>query len=104
MVSVFEIPEIIKKHVQQLPAIMVSLIDSVGCVLAEDVFSPIDSPPFDQSAMDGYAFAYSSLQMCDSLIVAGEIAAGDDGQVAIEKGTAIRIMTGAPIPDTADTV
>ncbi|WOD43112.1 molybdopterin molybdotransferase MoeA [Hwangdonia lutea] len=72
-----------------------------GYFLFEDQFSPINMPPFRQSAMDGYA-----LNLHDSLTynVIGEVKAGDIQQPILKKGEAVRIFTGAPIPDTANAV
>ena len=72
-----------------------------GYKLFEDVFSPINMPPFRQSAMDGYA-----INLNDSLTytLIGEIKAGDSLQPHLKKGEAVRIFTGAPVPDTANAV
>ncbi len=74
---------------------------SIGYVLSQAVFSPIDMPPFRQSAMDGYA-----LNMHDDLTyhLIGEIKAGDNHQISLKKGEAVRIFTGAPVPDSANAV
>jgi molybdopterin molybdotransferase len=85
------------------------ILDSLGQVLAEDVFSDIDIPPLDNSAMDGYAVRAvdtkdASRETPVRLRVIGELAAGHlfDGEVT--PGAAVRIMTGAPIPAGADAV
>ena len=85
------------------------LIEARGQVLAEDVVSRFDIPPLDNSAMDGYAVQAASVAGASepkpvSLTVIGSVAAGQlpDGQVG--PGTAIRIMTGAPVPAGADAV
>lgn len=72
-----------------------------GYKLSANVYAPINMPPFRQSAMDGYA-----LNFHDKLIykVIGEIKAGDNQQPILKKGEAVRIFTGAPVPDTANTV
>ncbi|MGH3251060.1 MAG: molybdotransferase-like divisome protein Glp, partial [Trebonia sp.] len=80
-----------------------------GCVLAEDVTAAVPLPPFDNSAMDGYAVqagdvAGASLDSPAILPVTGEIAAGDIGVHRLAPGTAIRIMTGAQLPAGADAV
>ncbi|MBP7821944.1 MAG: molybdopterin molybdotransferase MoeA [Saprospiraceae bacterium] len=80
------------------------LIDSaLGFILAADVFAPIDSPPFDQSAMDG--FAISALCSQSSCIIQGSIQAGDTTEYSL-KGVdhAFKIFTGAPIPKDANAV
>jgi molybdopterin molybdotransferase len=85
------------------------LLDCLGQVLAEDVYSPFDVPPHDNSAMDGYAVQAkiikgASLEKPRVLRVIGEVAAGRIGNVTVEPGTAVRIMTGAFIPEGADVV
>lgn len=74
-----------------------------GHVLAEDVRSPIALPPFDNSAMDGFAFRHADLAG-GPLRLAGERFAGDGVGSAIGAGECVRITTGAPIPPGADTV
>jgi len=70
-------------------------------LLSQNVHSPISMPPFRQSAMDGYA-----LNMHDHLEyhLVGEIKAGDSHQIVLKKGDAVRIFTGAPVPDSANAV
>jgi molybdopterin molybdotransferase len=85
------------------------LLDCLGRVLAEDVYSPLDVPPHDNSAMDGYAvrtedIKRASVKKPKVLTVIGEVAAGDVPRVKVGLGTAVRIMTGAFIPDGADVV
>lgn len=79
----------------------VCLLDSLGCYLAQDLFAPISLPPFTQSAMDGYAFIRSDLL---KYRLVGENKAGDLPSVAVQNGEAVRIFTGAAMPETADTV
>lgn len=81
------------------------LKDCLGRVLGEDVFSDIDIPPHNNSAMDGYAFAYDDLSndQESALPILGRIAAGDDVPDKTEPG-AYRIFTGAAMPRGCDTV
>lgn len=86
-----------------------SLLETVGQVTASDVFAPRDVPPLTNAAMDGYAvrgtdIAGATLQTPVRLKVRENLAAGRVARLGIEPGTAIRIMTGAPVPDGADTV
>ncbi|MEW7290046.1 molybdopterin molybdotransferase MoeA [Aquimarina sp. 2304DJ70-9] len=74
---------------------------SIGSVLAKDIVSPINMPPFRQSAMDGYALG-SVEEKSFSLV--GEVQAGDNTDPNIAKGEAIRIFTGAPVPSGAKAV
>ena len=91
--------------VPALPAVSVPLLDALGLVLAEDVSADRDVPPFRNSAMDGYAVRADDVARAPAqLRVVGEIAAGGFPDRAIARGEAMRIMTGAPMPDGADTV
>jgi molybdopterin molybdotransferase len=83
--------------------INVGVDQATGFVLAQDVVSPEDVPPFANSAVDGYAVRAvdtggAGKAQPVSLRVVGEIAAGAAGDVDLLDGTAIRIMTGAPMP------
>jgi molybdopterin molybdotransferase len=81
----------------------VPLADAVGRVLAEPkVIAAVDVPPFANSAMDGYAVRAADTP--GRLRLAGEIAAGATSLPSVEVGTAVRIMTGAPLPSGADAV
>ena len=81
----------------------ISLADAVGRVLAEPrVLAAVDVPPFDNSAMDG--FAVRAADTPGSLRVIGEVAAGAADLPTVEPGTAVGIMTGAPLPPGADAV
>jgi molybdopterin molybdotransferase len=85
----------------------VPLIEATGRVLARDVLAPIDLPPFDNSAMDGYAVRLADFTGDGpwNLSVDGRIAAGDVyGGVAVRSKGALRIFTGAPVPDGFDAV
>ncbi|MFQ6100160.1 MAG: gephyrin-like molybdotransferase Glp [Anaerolineae bacterium] len=87
----------------------VSILEALGRVLAEDVYADVDIPPHANSAMDGYAVraadtAGASREAHARLRVIGELAAGHVAETEVMPGTAIRIMTGAPIPPGADAV
>ena len=77
---------------------VIPLIESKGRVVASTIDAPMDLPPFDTSAMDGYAVHESDLNQDRELAVVGESRAGHIYQNAAAPGTAIRIFTGAPIP------
>jgi molybdopterin molybdotransferase len=92
-----------------LPAEMVALSDSLGRVLAADVAAATDLPPWDNSAMDGYAIRAADVAGATEaapvvLRVAGEVAAGSASETAVVPGLALRIATGAPMPPGADAV
>ncbi|HEY5216116.1 MAG TPA: molybdopterin molybdotransferase MoeA, partial [Pseudolabrys sp.] len=84
----------------------VSLRDARGRVTAVDVTAPVDLPPFDNSAVDGYAVRHADLNAGGdtTLVVAGRLTAGRQADMTLKPGQAIRIFTGAPMPAGADTV
>ncbi len=89
----------------RLPAVHVPLDLAKGLVLAEPVVAPHDVPPFPNSAMDGYAVRADDITTVPATLrVVDELAAGSVSQVIVEPGTAVEIMTGAPMPAGADTV
>lgn len=108
MISVEEALERILAAITPLTTTRVPLPDSLGYVLAEDVISQEDIPPFANSAMDGFALLSQDSQPHDGqpprLRVTGGVAAGYIADHAVEPGTTMRIMTGAPVPPGADTV
>ena len=95
--------------VRPTPTAPVPLDAAVGSVLAADVVSTLDAPPFDASAMDGYAVRSADVAGAAAaspvvLRVVGDVAAGDPGGAGPGPGEAVRIMTGAPVPAGADVV
>lgn len=80
------------------------LAEALGFVLAEDIRSPINVPPFDNSAMDGYAVRIRDLSSGSALPVAGKSFAGQPFEHDWPEGTCVRIMTGAKIPQGCDAV
>jgi molybdopterin molybdotransferase len=107
--SVREASERILAAVTPLPAVSVALRDALGLVLAEDAVSPIEHPPWDNSSMDGYAVRAADVDGAtkNAPIVLPVLETGRAGQRptrSVEPGTAIRVMTGAPVPDGADSV
>lgn len=88
-----------------LPTEWVELSKAAGRVLAVDVVARRDQPPFDSSAMDGYAVWQADIQTLPAALdLVGTSAAGHRFKGALRRGTAIRILTGAPVPKNADTV
>lgn len=109
MISLEEARELVLSQVSVLPVETVGLLDAVGRVAAEDLRSDIDVSPFAHSAMDGFALRASELAQATAeapveLDVIAEIAAGETFEGIIEPGQCVRIMTGAPLPDDADSV
>jgi molybdopterin molybdotransferase len=85
------------------------LLDALGSVLAEDVVSPVDLPPWDNSAMDGFAVRADDVRGASAasprvLRVVDDVPAGHFASRPVGPGEAIRIMTGAPVPEGADSV
>ena len=87
--------------IRPLEAEKVMLADALGRVLADDVRSPLDVPPFDSSAMDGYALVAGA---AGELPVLGEARAGHPAAERVEPGTAMKISTGAAMPEGAHAV
>ncbi|MBT7079779.1 MAG: molybdopterin molybdotransferase MoeA, partial [Chloroflexi bacterium] len=109
MLSVEEARERILSYFQVLPVESAELVDSLGQVLGEDMVASFDIPPLANSAMDGYAVLAADTRGASAetpveLVVTGVVAAGQIPDHPLEPGTAVRIMTGAPVPDNADAV
>lgn len=104
MISVEEALERILGHIERLEEEEKPTLECLGQVLSQDIYSPLDIPPHDNSAMDGYAVRIEDKDAYPSLDVIGGVAAGEFPTQKVGAGQAIRIMTGAPIPCGADTV
>jgi len=109
MISIEEAKRLIWDETPVLKKEKIEIIDSLGRVIAEDIISDFDIPPFDRSAMDGFAIisddTFSASKENPVLLeVIGEIKAGNFKNFKIEKGKAISIMTGAKIPKNSDAV
>lgn len=103
--TVEEALERILAGVPEMPPREVTLLEALGRVLAEDVRAERDVPPFTNSAMDGYAVRAQDVASAPArLNVVGEIAAGSMPARGVGPGEAMRIMTGAPLPEGADTI
>lgn len=107
--SIDEATARILTNIERLPAQTVSLLDSFGRVLAEDVHAPVSLPPFANSSMDGFAvraadIAAASQAAPAQLNVVMDIPAGTAPQGQLRAGEAARIMTGAPLPEGADAI
>lgn len=81
-----------------------SLQKAAGAVLAETLYAPVDSPHFNQSAMDGYAFSYDDWDGESSLDVMGEVPAGKIFDGKLKRNSALRVFTGAALSSGTDTV
>jgi molybdopterin molybdotransferase len=108
MISVEEALERILGKIQPLPVTQIPLAQALDLVLAENIVAREDIPPFANSAMDGFALRSQDSQprsgQSPRLRVIGGVAAGYVADHVVEEGTAMRIMTGAPVPPGADAV
>src|SRR5688500_3069785 len=105
MLSVEEAQDRVMAEVRVLDAENVAFEDVFGRVLREDVIAGIDAPYADNSAMDGYAVRAEDIANAPVRVrVIGDIPAGHPAAKPLEAGTAMRIMTGAYVPEGADTV
>lgn len=106
MISVTEAKQILQNKHIDLPHVILPLKDALNYATAEDILSPINLPPFDQSAMDGYAVRVDNVPdaVTISLVLHQEIQAGDAPIISMKNNTAIRIFTGAPVPKNATCV
>ena len=106
MIKLEEAFEIIEKEVTGLRPVSVPLLEALGCALRENIISPINVPQFANSAMDGFAVRLSDLEGSGPwrLPIQKIIAAGDSSDDILREGYSAKIMTGAPLPDGADSV
>ncbi|MEZ6063270.1 MAG: molybdopterin molybdotransferase MoeA [Planctomycetaceae bacterium] len=106
MHSVADAFDDILSHVQRAEPVVLPLSETLELVLAENLTTPHDSPPFDKSMMDGFAVASAGFRHSGSrtLPVSETITAGTVPRHHVTPDTAVRIMTGAPLPEGADCV
>ncbi|WP_197022171.1 gephyrin-like molybdotransferase Glp [Sediminibacter sp. Hel_I_10] len=102
MISVETALECIHKHATRLQASeVIATNDALGRTLSQDIMAPLSLPPFKQSIMDGYALCVGQSQ---TYKVIGEIKTGDTATQVLQPGEALRVFTGAQLPDTANAV
>lgn len=106
MITVQQARKLLAKNVSSLETIYLNLESALGHVIAQDISTPIDLPPFTSSAMDGFAIRISDVGRTDpvKLKISGEVKAGDSSIPTVKQGCAVKIYTGAPIPIGADCV
>jgi len=109
MLTIEEAQSVVLASVSPLPSEPMRLSEALGCVLAEPVVAPISLPPFDNSAMDGFAVVAQDTRGATpsapcALRVIEDVPAGTVPERQVQPGTAARIMTGAPVPRGADAV
>lgn len=102
------VSEALQEMLNRLPTAskteILTLAECANRILAEDIFSPINVPSFDNSAMDGYAFRLADLAQFERLTVAGKSFAGNPFNGEVKAGECVRIMTGAMVPAGCDVV
>ncbi len=109
LISPEEAKSIVLNEVKTLSPCELDILDSLGSVLAQDVVSDMDIPPFDNSAMDGFAVKASDTKGASKenpvrLKIVDDQPAGRVTKVVVTSGVAVKVMTGAPIPKGADAV
>ncbi len=109
MKTIVQAQQIILEHTKKLTPETTPLTESLGRILSEDIFSNRNHPPYDISAMDGYAVRIEDVTEPTKespvvLKIIDDIVAGAEPKMTVSAGTASRIMTGAPMPAGADTV
>lgn len=104
MIKVSEAEKLIYENCTTTKVELLNVKDAYGYVLAEPIFSKTDTPPFNQSAMDGYAFSFSNWDKKTALSITSEIQAGSFSSKKLAQNEAVRIYTGAALPLSADTV
>ena len=105
--KLIEYPEavrLVRENARRLPADDVQLLEARGLALAQDVKARFDSPPFDNSAVDGYAVRSADAEAGSSFRVVDEAPAGRPASKSVRAGEAIKIFTGGVIPEGADAV
>lgn len=109
MITVEQHLDRVLSTVPVLPPRHLTLADALGCILVEDVVATLAVPPFDNSAMDGFAVRAADVATATAeapvrLRVVADLPAGSAERPEVAPGTAVRIMTGAPVPPGADAV
>ena len=108
-IKVDEARKIILEKIKVQGTEKVSISEALGRILSEDIIARRNNPPMDNSAMDGYALKAKDIELATSenpikLEIIEDLAAGYSPKMSIQSGQAVRIMTGAPIPEGADAV
>ena len=105
MITVAEADNIIKSQVKSFGTESLHFEESLGRVLAEDLFADRDLPPYNRATLDGIAIKYISFEkVIRSFHIKATLAAGDDPVEINKEDECVEIMTGAALPDSTDTV
>lgn len=100
-----EAAEICRKHARPLSVEVLPVDQARGRLAAEDIIAKVDVPPFRRAMMDGFAVQWQDAEQVGTVLdVIGTVAAGDGNTLHVARGQAARIMTGAPVPEGADSV
>jgi len=104
MIRVNEAKLLLQEQVRSLRPMSIPLESATDYILAEDIFSSIDIPCFNQSSMDGFAVCFGPEPGLQDFTIIGEIQAGDTRNYTLHPGEAYRIFTGAPVPECTDAI
>lgn len=104
MISFSEAMSIIKAHAYSNNYIKIKSEEALGAYLAHDIPAPLDLPPFDNSAVDGFAVCASDIQIGEKILLAHTIRAQAQSSYSLSAKSSAKIMTGAPLPKDADAV
>lgn len=103
-ISLEEAIDILDENVKAIGTEEVELIKATGRIISDDIYSKIDNPPFNKSAMDGYAIIAEDSYDFNEIKVVDKVFAGEVSKTEITNKVAVKIMTGAPIPKGANAV
>jgi len=103
-IEVSEAIKMIRENIKSPDPIKISISAAAGLILAEDIYSLSDVPPFNQSSMDGYALNFEGYKQYNTLKIEGLAQAGLAEQIPLQAQNTCRIFTGAAVPPGADTV
>ncbi|MDP3469333.1 MAG: molybdopterin molybdotransferase MoeA [Daejeonella sp.] len=103
-IEVSEALKMIRENIKSPDPIKISISSAAGLILAEDIYSLRDVPPFNQSSMDGYALNFEGYNQHNTLKIQGLAQAGLAEQIPLQAQNTCRIFTGAAVPPGADTV
>ncbi|MFM2392733.1 MAG: hypothetical protein RLZZ546_715 [Bacteroidota bacterium] len=104
MLSTYEAKRLIQERIQPLPSKEIHISQAIGYTLADHQYAKVDVPFYAQSSMDGYAFRFEDWQEGSPLKIAGKMKAGHKERIHVDRGQAVRIFTGAPVPEGLNTV
>ncbi len=96
--------KLLKKALFTLEPVIIPVKSALSYILAEDIYSPLDLPPFTNSAMDGYAVRFKKIGDISFKLRKGEIRAGNYKKIRLKPGEAIKVFTGSPLPLDTDAV